>query len=145
MGKKENDDALFEKIRKAFEELYGADASAPAPTGPGEPDAEETDDSLAPDDDDADDDALDNLVVLNDEKGEEHTFEFLDLIEHDGEEYVALLPVGDTEGEVVILHAETASQSDETCYASVDDEKTLQEVFAIFKERFQGEFLFEDE
>ena len=34
-----------------------------------------------------------NIIVLNDENGEEIRFEFLDLIEYDGEEYVVLLPV----------------------------------------------------
>ena len=33
---------------------------------------------------------LDNIVVLNDEDGNEINFEFLDLIEYDGEEYVVL-------------------------------------------------------
>ena len=32
----------------------------------------------------------DNIVVLNDENGEEVKFEFLDLIELEGEEYVVL-------------------------------------------------------
>ncbi len=50
---------------------------------------------------------LDNIIVLNDEDGNEVQFEFLDLIELDQEEYVVLLPVIDEgaedEGEVVIL------------------------------------------
>ena len=52
---------------------------------------------------------LDNIIVLNDENGEEVQFEFLDFIELDGEEYVVLLPVEEdeeTEGEVVILKVE---------------------------------------
>ena len=36
---------------------------------------------------------LDNIIVLNDEDGNEVEFEFLDLIEYEGEEYVVLLPV----------------------------------------------------
>jgi len=50
---------------------------------------------------------LDNIVILNDEDGNEVKFEFLDLVELDDEEYVILLPVIDDgveeEGEVVIL------------------------------------------
>ena len=38
---------------------------------------------------------LDNIVVLNDEEGNEVQFEFLDLVELDDEEYVVLLPVTD--------------------------------------------------
>ena len=49
---------------------------------------------------------LDNIVILNDENGEEVKFEFLDLVELDEEEYVVLLPVTEEgeedEGEVVI-------------------------------------------
>ena len=36
---------------------------------------------------------LDNIIILNDEEGNEVKFEFLDLIELDNEEYVVLLPV----------------------------------------------------
>ena len=36
---------------------------------------------------------LDNIVILNDEDGNEVKFEFLDLVELDDEEYVVLLPV----------------------------------------------------
>ena len=52
---------------------------------------------------------LDNIIVLNDENGEEVSFEFLDLIELEWEEYVVLLPVEEDEedaGEVVILKVE---------------------------------------
>ena len=40
---------------------------------------------------------LDNILVLNDEEGNEVEFEFLDLIEYEGEEYVVLLPVDEKE------------------------------------------------
>ena len=40
---------------------------------------------------------LDNIMILNDENGEEVPFEFLDVIELDGEQYVVLLPVEDEE------------------------------------------------
>ena len=53
---------------------------------------------------------LDNIVILNDEEGNEVKFEFLDLIKLDEEEYVVLLPVDEEgeedEGEVVILKVE---------------------------------------
>ena len=38
---------------------------------------------------------LDNIVTLEDENGAEVPFEFLDLVEYQGEEYVVLLPVGE--------------------------------------------------
>ena len=93
---------------------------------------------------------LDNVIVLNDEEGKEVKFEFLDLIELEGEEYVVLLPMSEEgeedEGEVVILKVEdTDEETDEESYVSVDDEATLNKVFEIFKEKFKDEFNFVDE
>ncbi len=92
---------------------------------------------------------LDNIIVLNDENGEEVPFEFLDLIELDGEEYVVLLPVEEddeeAEGEVVILKVEDTESEEEESYVSVDDEDILNKVFEIFKEKFKDEFNFIDD
>ena len=89
---------------------------------------------------------LDNIIVLNDEEGNEAEFEFLDLIEYEGEEYVVLLPVeeADDAGEVVILKLEDTESEDEESYVSVDDEDTLNKVFEIFKEKFKDDFNFVD-
>ena len=94
-------------------------------------------------------DNLDNIVILNDEDGNEVKFEFLDLIDLDDEEYVVLLPVTaegeEDEGEVVILKVEdTDEESDEESYVSVEDEETLNKVFEIFKEKFKDDFDFVD-
>ncbi len=96
------------------------------------------------------DEELDNIIVLNDENGNEVKFEFLDLVELDDEEYVVLLPVSDEgeedEGEVVILKLEdTDEDSDEESYVGVEDEEILNKVFAIFKEKYKDEFNFVDE
>ena len=90
---------------------------------------------------------LDNIIVLNDENGNEIEFEFLDLIEYEGEEYVVLLPNDeeDDAGEVVILKLEDTDSEDEESYVSVDDDEVLQNVFDIFKEKFKDEFNFIDE
>lgn len=89
---------------------------------------------------------LDNIIVLNDENGNETEFEFLDLIEYEGEEYVVLLPVEESEdaGEVVILKLEDTESEDEESYVSVDDEEILNKVFEIFKEKFKDDFNFVD-
>ena len=92
---------------------------------------------------------LNNIVVLNDENGEEVEFEFLDLVELDGEEYVVLLPVEEEEnpeeaGEVVILKLEDTESEDEESYVSVEDEEVLNKVFEMFKEKFKDEFNFVD-
>ena len=92
---------------------------------------------------------LDNIIVLNDENGEEVQFEFLDLIEYEQEEYVVLLPVeeaeGDEIGEVVILKVEETESEDEESYVGVEDEETLNKVFEIFKDKFKDEFNYVDE
>lgn len=93
---------------------------------------------------------LDNIVILNDENGNEVRFEFLDLIELDDEEYVVLLPVTEEgeeeEGEVVILKVEDTDDedSDEESYVSIEDEDILNKVFEIFKEKFKDDFDFVD-
>ena len=92
---------------------------------------------------------LDNIIVLNDEDGNEVKFEFLDLVELDDEEYVVLLPVTEEgeeeEGEVVILKVEDSDEeSDEESYVSIDDEDTLNKVFEIFRDKFKDEFDFVD-
>ena len=61
---------------------------------------------------------LDNIIVLNDEEGQEVKFEFLDLVELDDEEYVVLLPISeegveDDDGEVVILKLEDTDEESE--------------------------------
>lgn len=88
-----------------------------------------------------------NIVILNDEEGNEIRFEFLDLIEYESEEYVVLLPIDEDgendEGEVVILKLEDAD-TDEESYVSVDDEGVLTAVFEIFKDKFKDEFNFTD-
>lgn len=137
---KMNDDELFAKLSEAFEELYGPSDSEDTPvTSPFDKDP------VDPFDDD-DLDNLDNTIILNDENGEEVPFEFLDLIEYDGEEYVVLLPKDESDdaGEVVILKVDETDSEDEETYTSVDDEKTLQAVFNIFREKFKDEFNFED-
>ena len=93
---------------------------------------------------------LDNIIVLNDEQGNEVKFEFLDLVELDEEEYVVLLPVSEEgeedEGEVVILKLEdTDEESEDESYVGVEDEEILNKVFAIFKEKYKDEFNFVDE
>lgn len=94
---------------------------------------------------------VDNIIVLNDEDGNEVKFEFLDLVELDDEEYVVLLPVAEEgeeeDGEVVILKLEDNDDEDseEESYVSVEDEDVLNKVFEIFKEKFKDDFDFVDE
>ena len=97
---------------------------------------------------DTNNEELDNIIVLNDEEGNEVEFEFLDLIELDSEEYVILLPLDrdeeEVDGEVVILKIEDTDDEVEE-YVSVDDEEVLNKVFEMFKEKFKDEFNFIDD
>jgi len=85
----------------------------------------------------------DNLIILNDDDGNEVEFEFLDLIPYRGKEYVVLLPTLENADEVVILQLEALDDETES-YISVDNELTLQAVFEIFKEKAKDIFNFVD-
>lgn len=90
---------------------------------------------------------LDNIVILNDEDGNEVKFEFLDLIQYGGEEYVILLPADEDEedaDEVVILKVDDSGSDEEESYIGVEDQEILNAVFAIFKDKFKDEFNFID-
>lgn len=83
-----------------------------------------------------------NIIVLNDENGNEIEFEFLDLISYRQKEYVVLLPLKDSDEQVVILQVEEADKETEN-YISVENEFVLNTVFALFKERNKDFFTFE--
>ena len=96
------------------------------------------------------DDPIDeeNIFPLTDEFGNTTNFEFLDLIEYEGEQYVVLLPV-DRENEddasvVVILRLDDSEAEDEEVYSAVDDQEIVDAVFNIFKEKFSDEYTFDD-
>ena len=83
-----------------------------------------------------------NIIVLNDENGNEIEFEFLDLISYRQKEYVVLLTLKDSDDQVVILQVEAADEETEN-YISVENEFVLNTVFALFKERNKDFFTFE--
>ena len=89
-----------------------------------------------------------NIIIMNDDEGNEVSFEFLDLINYEDEDYVVLLPVPESDievdNEVIILKLEESDDEEEESYVSVDNEETLNAVFEIFKEKFKDEFNFED-
>jgi uncharacterized protein YrzB (UPF0473 family) len=84
-----------------------------------------------------------NLISLTDENGEETVFEFLDVIEYQGKEYMILLPVEDEDGQVVILEIEPVDEETEN-YLSVNDESLLNAVYDIFKEKYKDILIFEE-
>lgn len=86
----------------------------------------------------------DNIIKLPFENGECGEFEILDSIEYDGNEYVVLLSVNDTDkaNEVIILQIEETCDEDEESYIGVDDPDVLDAVFEIFKENNYDDFDF---
>lgn len=84
-----------------------------------------------------------SIISLTDEEGNEVEFELLDSVDYEGKEYLVMLPPDDEASEVVILEVEPQGDDMET-YLTVDDQETLDAVFAIFKERFKDIFTFEE-
>ncbi len=82
-------------------------------------------------------------ITLTDENGENVDFEYLDCIEYAGKEYLLLLPVDDIETQVVIFEIQSVDDENEA-YLAVEDEQTLDAVYAIFKERYKDILTFAD-
>lgn len=77
------------------------------------------------------------LITLTDDNGNEVEFEFLDIVEYDGDEYIVLIENDEDADEVVILKIQALDEETEE-YVSIDDEEILQTVFDIFKKRYEG-------
>ena len=84
-----------------------------------------------------------SIITLTDENGVDTEFEYLDVIEYQGNEYLILMPVEDESGEIVILLIEPVDEETEN-YLAVEDEATLEAVFQLFKERYQDILTFEE-
>ena len=84
-----------------------------------------------------------NILTLTDENGVDTEFEFMDCIEYQGKEYLALLPTEEDSNEVVILEVEPVDEENEN-YLAVEDEAVLEAVYAIFKDHFKDILTFED-
>ena len=82
------------------------------------------------------------LITLEDEEGNEVEFEFLDVVEYEGEEYIVLIENDEDADEVVILKINAIDDETEE-YASIDDGELLEKLFNIFKEKYEGEIDFE--
>ena len=97
--------------------------------------------SLDDSDDDDDDDS--SIITLTDQNGVDTKFEFADLIKYQGNEYVVLIPLDDSEDGVLILMLEDGNDDQEN-YLPVEDEALLSLLFEIFKERNKDRFNFTD-
>ena len=82
------------------------------------------------------------LITLTDDEGNEVEFEFLDVIEYDGDEYIVLIENDEDADEVVILKINALDEETEE-YVSIDYEEILQTVFDMFKKKYEGDINFE--
>lgn len=83
------------------------------------------------------------ILTLTDEDGESIDFEYLDSVDYEDKEYLVLMPADEAATEIVILEVEPVDEENEN-YLPVMDEKLLNAVYAIFKERYKDVLTFED-
>ena len=84
-----------------------------------------------------------NILTLTDENGNETAFEYLDVIEYKGEEYLILMPAEEESDEIVILQIEPVDEENEN-YLAIEDEVLLNNVYDVFKEKYKDVLTFED-
>ena len=85
-----------------------------------------------------------NVLTLTDENGVDTEFEYLDVIEYQGKEYLFLAPLDEEESDgVVILEIEPVDEENEN-YIAVEDEAVLAAVYELFKERYKDILTFAD-
>ena len=81
------------------------------------------------------------LITLEDEEGNEVEFEFLDIVEHEGNEYIVLIENDENADEVVILKVNVIDEETEE-YVSIENDELLDTVFEKFKKKYEGEIDF---
>ena len=82
------------------------------------------------------------IVLLQDNEGNEVEFELLDVVEYEGEEYIILIENDEEAQDVTILKIESIDDETEE-YFGIDDEEILTNVFEVFKEKYKDEFDFD--
>ena len=84
------------------------------------------------------DEDTDSIILLNDENGKECRFEFLDLIDYKGREFIVLLSEEEAakeESDVDILEVVPDPENPELeNYLPIEDEDVIDAVFNIFAE-----------
>lgn len=86
-----------------------------------------------------------NTITLMGDDGEEVTFEFLDLISYQGKEYVVLLPEEGAEDDDMVVIMEVVEIDEDTEeFHGIEDQETVDAIYAIFKDKFKDEFSFEE-
>ncbi|MDD7740026.1 MAG: DUF1292 domain-containing protein [Fusicatenibacter sp.] len=77
-----------------------------------------------------------NMIILTDEDGTSVTFEMLDVIEYQGEEYAVLYPAdaGDDEPVHILRIISENMDRNEAEFEGLDDEELIDTIYQIFCE-----------
>ncbi len=87
-----------------------------------------------------------DVIILNGEDGTEVLFSLLDTIDHEGQEYVFLLPLpdqGEVEDEVYIFRVIEGDTMADEDFEIVEDEALADELYEIFSEKNRDRFTVE--
>ena len=84
-----------------------------------------------------------SIIVLEDDLGNEVEFEYLDVIEYEGIEYLFLLPANEEDGDEVVILKITSIDDETESFEGIDDEELLETLFRNFKDKWKDEFNFE--
>lgn len=84
-----------------------------------------------------------SIIVLEDDLGNEVEFEYLDVIEHEGVEYLYLIPANEEDGDDVVILKITSVDDETEMFEGIEDEELLETLFEIFKDKWKDEFNFE--
>ena len=86
-----------------------------------------------------------DIITLTDEEGNQIQALYLDTIEFEEQVYAALMTMqSDESGEILIFRIEDSEYEDMDDYVTVEDERILEAVYEIVKERFGDELSFTD-
>lgn len=86
---------------------------------------------------------LDDIIYLTDENDNDIAFEFIDVIEYEDENYIALLPADSdsNDGNAVVI-LKMVEDIDGDYYDSIEDKELEDTLFEIFKKKFKNDFNF---
>ncbi len=84
-----------------------------------------------------------SIIVLEDDLGNEVEFEYLDVIEYEGVEYLYLIPADEEDGDDVVILKITSVDDETEMFEGIEDEELLETLFDIFKDKWKDEFNFE--
>ena len=77
-----------------------------------------------------------DIIVLTDETGADVRFELLDVVECRGDDYAVLLPADeDAEMFTILLAEPDPANAEDYMFSGIDDQETIDAVFAKFKKR----------